>query len=168
MRFAVFWVVPVLLVSSLALAQSFIGAKRCQTCHEWEYQVWSKSPHAQAQVSLTADQLKDGKCNGCHTMVPTHLEEDKFAGVQCESCHGGGRYYFPQYVMKDRELSRLVGLTDPTPEVCQRCHNDSAPNIKPFDFASMWSKIDHSRAAREAAGKQAATESPHGDAATAR
>ncbi|MBC7794704.1 MAG: hypothetical protein H7Z43_13450, partial [Clostridia bacterium] len=77
--------------------------------------------------------------------------EEKYAGVQCESCHGGGRYYYPQYVMKDRELARLVGLVDATAEQCQRCHNEAAPSIKPFDFASMWAKIDHGRVAREAA-----------------
>jgi hypothetical protein len=156
MRFAFLWVIPVLFVSSLALAQTFIGAKRCKSCHEWEYQIWSKGPHAQAHLSLTADQLKDGKCSGCHTMVPTQPGEEKFAGVQCESCHGGGRYYYPQYVMKDHELARLVGLTDATPELCQRCHTESAPSIEPFDFERLWSKIDHSRAAREAAGKTAA------------
>lgn len=153
MRFAVLMGLAVLFGSSFAFGQTFIGAKRCQTCHEWEYQQWAKEPHAQAHLALTPAQLKDGKCNGCHTMVPAQLEEEKLAGVQCESCHGGGRYYYQSFVMKDRELARLVGLTDPTAEQCQRCHNESAPSIKPFDFAALWAKIDHGRAAREAAAK---------------
>jgi hypothetical protein len=148
-------VLPVVFMASLAAAQNYIGAKRCESCHPWEYQVWLSGPHAHAQRSLSAAELKDGKCNTCHTMVPSQLEEDKLAGVQCESCHGAGRYYYPQYVMKDRELARLVGLTDATAEQCQRCHNESAPSIKPFDFASMWAKIDHGRAAREAAAQGA-------------
>jgi hypothetical protein len=161
MRF-VWWALalPVFLVTSVAVAQNFIGAKRCETCHQWEYQVWLSGPHAHAQRSLSAAELKDGKCNTCHTMVPTQVDDEKFAGVQCESCHGGGRYYYPGYVMKDRELARLVGLVDPTAEQCQRCHNEAAPSIKPFDFASMWAKIDHGRAAREAAlREQSATSS---------
>ncbi|HSI06876.1 MAG TPA: multiheme c-type cytochrome [Myxococcota bacterium] len=158
----------VLFAASVAYAQTtFVGAKRCQTCHTWEYQVWAKGPHATARQSLTPEQLKDGKCNSCHTMVPAELEEQKFAGVQCESCHGGGRYYSPSFVMKDRELARAVGLVDPTAEQCQRCHNESAPSIKPFDFASMWAKIDHGRAAREAAAKQAAHEQQGDGQATA-
>lgn len=144
-------VLPVVLISSLAAAQNYIGAKRCATCHAWEYQVWLTGPHAHAQSALSATEVKDGKCNSCHTMVPTQPEEEKLAGVQCESCHGPGRYYYPTYVMKDHELARLVGMTDATAEQCQRCHNEASPSIKPFDFASMWAKIDHGHAAREAA-----------------
>lgn len=132
-----------------ARAQNHVGAARCKDCHAFEFEVWSKGPHASAHRALDAEQAKDAKCNGCHTLVPLD-ESPKFAGVQCESCHGAGRYYLPAFVMKDSELARAVGLIDPTEAVCQRCHTEAAPSIRPFDFATMWARIDHGRAAREA------------------
>lgn len=139
-----------------AAAENFIGAKRCQACHPFEFQQWAAGPHARAHTSLTPEQRKDSKCNSCHTMSPTELDNPKLVGVQCESCHGPGRYYHPPFVMKDRELARAVGLVDPTAAQCQRCHTEGAPSIKPFDFAEMWGRIDHGRAARQAWEKKQA------------
>ena len=48
------------------------------------------------------------------------------------------------------KLARAVGLVDPTSAQCMQCHTDSAPSIKPFDFDTMWAKINHGKAAREA------------------
>jgi hypothetical protein len=149
----------VLCAGTLARAQNYIGAERCKTCHEFEYQVWASGPHARAHLSLTEDQLKDPKCNNCHTM-PADQTEVGFIGVQCERCHGPGKYYHPSYVMKDKELARAVGLIDPQPVHCMQCHTDGAPSIKPFDFASMWAKIDHGRTARERAAKKKAEAAP--------
>ena len=130
------------------LAQSYVGAERCGECHAFAYEVWSTSPHAKAHLSLTPEQLKDGRCNNCHTQVED--ADARFAGVQCERCHGSGKYYQPTYVMKDRDLARAVGLVDPTPASCQQCHTEGSPSITPFDFKTMWSRIDHGKAAREA------------------
>lgn len=136
---------------------NYIGAARCKSCHEFEYQMWAKGPHATAHKSLTEQQLKDAKCSTCHTMLPEALTE-RFVGVQCERCHGAGRYYHPEYVMKDRELARAVGLVDVTAVHCQQCHTEGTPSVEPFDFVRMWAEIDHGREARklwEAAQKQA-------------
>ena len=65
------------------------------------------------------------------------------AGVSCESCHGGGQYYVAAYVMKDPELARLVGLSDPSEKGCRNCHDASSPSLKPFDFVSKLKAIDH-------------------------
>ncbi len=54
--------------------------------------------------------------------------------MTCETCHGGGQYYSPDYVMKDAELARLVGLVDPSEKSCRNCHDASSPSLKPFDF----------------------------------
>jgi hypothetical protein len=141
------------LSASATAADTYIGAERCKTCHEFEYTVWSSGPHARAHQSLTEEQLKDPKCNNCHTMA---VEKDAttLTSVQCERCHGAGKYYHPSYVMKDKELARAVGLIDPQPVHCMQCHTDGAPSIKPFDFAAMWAKIDHGKAAREKWEKQ--------------
>ena len=128
----------------------YIGAKRCGSCHSFAYERWKSGPHARAHQSLTAEQLADPKCNTCHAMVPEENAE-RFAGVQCESCHGPGKYYHPSYVMKDHELSRALGLAEPTAETCTQCHSQGVPTIQGFDFERMWSRIAHGERARAAA-----------------
>jgi hypothetical protein len=130
-------------------AQDFIGAEKCKSCHEFEFRVWSAGPHARAHQSLSPEQLKDPKCNSCHTMVPANLEAE-LLGVQCERCHGPGKYYHPSYVMKDKELARAVGLVDPIEQHCRSCHTEGTPSIRPFDFVRMWGSIDHGKKARQA------------------
>ncbi len=145
------WVILLGLVSAgtaVAQSASYIGAERCKSCHEFEFMVWSSGPHARAHLSLSEAQLGDPKCNTCHTITAGPAEVS-LTGIQCERCHGPGKYYHPSYVMKDKELARAVGLIDPQPVHCMQCHTDGAPSIKPFDFASMWAKIDHGSAARE-------------------
>ncbi len=140
----------VMLPASGSDAQSnYVGAERCKSCHAFEYRVWSQGPHAQAGGVLTAGQLKDAKCNTCHVTLAGD-EGGALPNVQCERCHGPGKYYQPSYVMKDRELARAVGLTDVGATTCSQCHTEGAPSIRPFDYATMWARIDHGRGAREA------------------
>ena len=63
--------------------------------------------------SLSDAQQKDARCLSCH--APDQAEQG-MADVTCETCHGGGQYYSPAYVMKDPELARLVGLRGPVRE----------------------------------------------------
>ncbi len=132
---------------SNAQAQNNIGASQCKSCHEFEYRVWAASPHAKAHVSLSDLQKRDAKCNTCHLMTADENGPEP-VGVECERCHGPGRYYHRRYVMRDRELSRFVGLVEQKPEQCLQCHTEGAPSIRPFDFATMWARIDHGREAR--------------------
>jgi hypothetical protein len=71
-------------------------------------------------------------------------------GVSCETCHGGGRYYQPAMVMRDKELARLFGLVDPTPQSCMACHGGQAPSLRPFDPKEAMQRIDHWTADRAA------------------
>ena len=64
-------------------------------------------------------------------------------GVQCETCHGGGRYYFAEYVMRDAELARLVGLQDPDEATCLSCHDSNTPRLVPFDYEAARERIRH-------------------------
>jgi hypothetical protein len=131
--------------SMASLAHGFVGAQRCGECHGFALRVWAASPHATAHRSLNAAQLADTRCNTCHSAGP--VTGGQFVGVQCESCHGPGKLYQPDYVMRDRELSRAVGLVDQQPAQCQQCHTQSAPSVSPFDYAALWALIDHSKAA---------------------
>jgi hypothetical protein len=134
-----------------------VGPESCKVCHRSVYENWKETPHARAQASLSPKQQKDGRCASCHSPE----QQKGTADVSCETCHGNGQFYLPRYVMKDAELARAVGLTDPSEKMCRKCHDASAPSLKPFDFAQKLKLIDHwstARAARKekaAAGKKA-------------
>ena len=120
----------------------YVGAVKCGSCHEAEYQAWLGGPHAKAHESLSPEQLNDAKCNTCHTLLPFNSDK-RFQGVQCEQCHGPGKVYHKDYVMRDKELARAVGLIVPQAAHCQGCHTADSPNIKPFDFDELWLRITH-------------------------
>ncbi len=127
------------------LAHGYVGAQRCGACHTFALRVWQASPHAHAHASLSGAQRQDARCTTCHSLGAP--ESPQFAGVQCESCHGPGKYYQPDYVMRDRELARAVGLVDTQPAQCLQCHTESAPSVAAFDYAAAWARVDHSKAA---------------------
>lgn len=126
--------------ASRAFAYDFLGAESCQSCHPDAYTTWKASPHARAKDVLSPTQQRDARCLSCH--APNDVDQRQ-AGVTCETCHGGGQYYSPRYVMKDPELARLSGLVDPTEKSCRACHDASSPSLKPFDFGAKLKAIDH-------------------------
>ncbi len=115
-----------------------VGAKRCGQCHKSAYEVWKTTRHSRANKALDSHQAKDPRCMQCHGTT-----SERTGGVQCEECHGPGKHYAYSYVMKDKVLSRLVGLNIPKHEVCGRCHTDSTPSIRTFDFSTMWGIVNH-------------------------
>ncbi|HZH04124.1 MAG TPA: cytochrome c3 family protein, partial [Myxococcaceae bacterium] len=123
-----------------AAAADFVGSESCKACHPDAYQAWGQSRHARAQESLNEAQQKDARCLSCHG---PNLADQRVAHVSCESCHGGGRYYNSSFVMKDPELSRLVGLVDPSEKSCRTCHDASTPSLKPFEFTEKLKAMDH-------------------------
>lgn len=135
-----------------ALAADFIGSENCKTCHPAAYDAWKDSQHSRAAAALTPKQQKDARCMSCHSP-----EQNRgFSDVGCEVCHGGGQFYAPRYVMKDAELSRAVGLVDPSEKMCVKCHDANAPALAPFKFADKLKLIDHWTAEREARKEKAA------------
>lgn len=121
----------------------YVGAHRCKSCHAAEFAAWEKSPHARAYDVLDTTARKNVRCLSCHTLVAEDTQLG-LAGVQCESCHGPGRHYTPDYVMRDKELSTLLNLVaKPDAASCQRCHTDAAPTMSPFDFATKRELIKH-------------------------
>jgi cytochrome c5 len=122
----------------LGPAAEFVGAERCGKCHKSAMEAWQKSAHRRAQQALSGKQVQDARCVRCHG-----VDVQKVAGVQCESCHGAGKTYARRYVMKDKELSRIVGLDPPSEKTCQRCHTESAPKIRASNFGEMLQRIAH-------------------------
>ncbi len=130
----------VLLFGGAAHAGDYIGARRCKGCHETQYAQWKKTPHAKAASSLSAAERRDPRCAACHSTSA----RDGLEGVQCESCHGAGRHYWPENIMRDRGLARAVGLTSGKERVtCNRCHTADSPRLRPFDIAAALKKVVH-------------------------
>jgi hypothetical protein len=134
----------------------FMGPESCKSCHSEAYNAWKQSKHARAQETLTPEQRKDIRCLSCHA---PNLKEQNVAAVSCETCHGGGQYYSPAYVMKDAELARRVGLEDPSERSCRSCHDSSSPSLKAFEFVEKLKLIDHWSAARAARAESARPDS---------
>ena len=145
--------VLMLLLASAAQASDLVGPVSCRTCHAEAYRIWSQSPHARAAEALTAQQRKQPLCLSCHSRDEQRSGQAEVAGVSCETCHGGGRFYQPAVVMRDKELSHLFGLVDPTPASCRVCHGGAQPSVKPFDVKEAMGRIDHWTADRKAGSR---------------
>lgn len=118
--------------------EEVVGAEVCKACHAEAFETWSKGPHARAAARLSKVQAADPRCQTCHAP----LAAEGLGGVQCESCHGAGSAYARSYVMRDTELVRLVGLEDPSPKVCARCHAE-APSLRTFEYEAARARIRH-------------------------
>ena len=151
-------------------AHEIVGAPKCKACHKTktgdQWKIWTESAHARAFETLASaaskkiaedrgigDPQQEEACLKCHTTrvflgvdVPVS-EKGKYAdneGVGCESCHGPGSDYKPGSIMKDPEAARAAGLVmESTAEACTRCHNETSPTFKPFDFEHRWAEIAH-------------------------
>jgi hypothetical protein len=129
-----------------------VGPETCKACHPAAYEAWRTGPHARAFDSLPERNRKDKRCLSCHAP----LIEEGFVAVGCETCHGAGGAYSARYVMRDRELSRAVGLLDPDEKVCGGCHNESTPSLTKFEYARKLPMIEHWNAERAAWKAEAA------------
>jgi len=150
---------------------TYIGAKKCKTCHKKELMgnqnaEWEKGKHAGAFETLKSeDAVKIGKekglaaaphespeCLKCH--VTAYGEPDTaFAkgplnaadGVQCESCHGPGSLYKKKKTMADHDKSVAAGMWEPDKDekICTTCHNDESPTFTDFNFEERKKEIAH-------------------------
>jgi hypothetical protein len=140
-----------LFAAAPAFASDLAGPASCRACHEEAYRIWAQSPHARAAESLAPEQRKMPLCLSCHSRDEQRSNRaDPVAGVSCETCHGGGRFYQPAEVMRDRELARMFGLSDAQAS-CLSCHGSGSASAQPFDLAGAMKRIDHwskDRAAR--------------------
>src|SRR5438874_3883777 len=133
----------VLALAAPAKASDLVGPESCRACHAEAYRIWSQGPHARAVDSLTADQRRSALCLSCHSRDEQRSNPaDPVAGVSCETCHGGGRYYQPANVMRDKELARLFGLTDAATN-CVACHGVGSASPQPFEVKAALGRIDH-------------------------
>ena len=148
-----------------AFASDLVGPASCRTCHAEAYRIWAAGPHARAAQALPAEQRNKPLCLQCHSRDEARAGQADVSGVSCETCHGGGRYYQPDVVMRDKELSHLFGLQDPTPASCMVCHGGASPSLKPFDVKEALPRIDHWTADRAARKEKSAERAPDQNAA---
>ncbi len=123
-------------------SSNLVGAHRCRGCHEQAYQTWKKSAHSRSYARLSSRDRKNPACLTCHTTgTASHLQ-----GVQCESCHGGGKYYILPEIMVDRKLARYVGLKVIKGAAgCTTCHKSPSTKLRKFHYPSLWRKIAHGK-----------------------
>lgn len=85
-------------------------------------------------------------------MTPSD-DNPALSGVQCESCHGAGRMYSPRYVMKDKELAKLLGLLPITEDQCAPCHTKDSPSVREFKFDEKLMLVRHKPHQESSPGK---------------
>ena len=126
------------LLLSPSWAGEYLGARQCGSCHPLQHMRWLKGPHAQASQHLAPNERREPRCTSCHTSsAPEGLH-----GVQCESCHGPGRYTWRPYIKQDRPLARALGFRrGDEPGLCQRCHTQDSPKAARFKLQEAMKQI---------------------------
>lgn len=133
----------------------YTGTAACGSCHNGpdhghQYDVWRRSPHARAWAVLSTpraaeiargmgvsgDPQQSGTCLKCHAPGP-YADE----GVGCEACHGAGKKYSTDAIMRDRAAARAAGLRPASLADCNGCHNPA--HGKAFNAAEAWKQIAH-------------------------
>lgn len=133
----------------------FTGAAACGACHRGpdhghQYDVWRRGPHARAwavlstpraaelarEMNVSGDPQQSQACLKCHAPGP-HADE----GVGCEACHGAGRKYSTDAIMRDPAAARAAGLKAVSLNDCNSCHNPA--HGRTFNAAEAWKKIAH-------------------------
>lgn len=141
----------------------YVGAQKCQSCHEEEHRIWLRTRHANAWKSLTdvANPPRDfdPECVGCHVVGWDGLQRfpyvDGFVtaestphlqNVGCESCHGPGEKHVAAELGDDEATMERIRaemrLGKSTKTTCYTCHD--ADNSPEFDFDVYYPLIDHS------------------------
>lgn len=112
---------------------TFVGSAACADCHEEEYEIWKKSPHAEAFASLDPANKRHGseRLKG----VPRMFDPE------CVCCHVTG--WNPQDVYRYRSgfINELFAADDEEREMapllvgsgCENCHGPGSRHIELID-----------------------------------
>jgi cytochrome c551/c552 len=109
-----------------AARRDWTGSAACGACHPKELAAWQATPHAQTRARFP-DRAPETRCLACHGTGDAPAGPAIAVEVGCETCHGAGAAYAPDDVMRDKSLSRALGLVDlSTPKLraaaCAGCH----------------------------------------------
>jgi len=90
----------------------YIGAARCQGCHEKQHEIWKRSNHSRAYLTLIKEkEAQNIDCIPCHNTGS--IAEGFLENVQCEACHGKGK----EHVEKNETMINKVDE-----KTCRKCH----------------------------------------------
>ena len=125
----------VLAGDATASRRDWTGSAACGTCHPKQLASWQKTPHATTSRRFT--QRPETRCLACHATGEAPAGPVVAVEVGCEACHGAGTAYAEDDLMRNRTVSRALGLRDlATPQarqaVCLECHARSTRG-KVFD-----------------------------------
>ena len=116
--------------------QSYVGNKKCASCHFEQYMTWKKSKHAKTFDDLPAKYKTEAACLKCHATghgTPSGFKDQattpELAGNGCESCHGAGSEHvkicqaFGAKKLSDEEKATAKGsIWHIRTNVCAECH----------------------------------------------
>lgn len=118
----------------------YLGATVCAQCHQPFAGQWRNTRHSGAFNTLEkVGKSKDPECVKCHTVG--YAKEGGFvsmavtpglAGVQCEACHGPGKWHIEDMSVPMRPINEAL---------CRTCH--TADNSPDFEFIKYLEKIRH-------------------------
>jgi hypothetical protein len=125
--------------------KNYMGAGQCGHCHEKQYEIWKKGPHAGAFKSLPASKRENINCLWCHaTDARDNFSSYKLKGVQCESCHGveseaGFSFKSSGFIEKHKRTLKVQNK-----KICIDCHSEErTPSIEPFKYEEKLKLIKH-------------------------
>jgi len=118
----------------------YVGATRCQKCHQEQYNQWKKTPHARKQ--------NDFHCTQCHTTgfaqyngFYNYKETPGMINVQCEACHGIGKLHVQSVErIKSGKLQAAI-LAPISEQTCTGCHTKTRD--PKFNYAQDLKKVRH-------------------------
>lgn len=127
------------------LVSRYAGADSCQKCHPQAYTIWKSTGHADALDTLKSkNNDKREECLSCHVVGWSRSDgyvnnelTPQMAGVQCESCHGGGVDHLK--ASRDKKASAISKGAGP--ETCLPCHTKE--NSPAFNYSTYLPKIKH-------------------------
>ena len=152
--------------------RKFVGSEKCGDCHTKSFEVWQKTPHAQATESLVhpgerteIPRHHDPECLSCHV---TGWEPQKFFPLQtgylglktspllhgsgCENCHGPGSAHVAAETEGQADEAKLAKLRQElrlplakAEQKCVECHdlNNSPAFHKDGAFEKYWKQVEH-------------------------
>jgi hypothetical protein len=118
-----------------AAKRDWSGTAKCGSCHPTQLASWQTTRHALTRDRFVAK--PQAKCLACHGTGEAPAGPTIAVEVGCESCHGAGAAYAEDDIMRNRTVSRALGLADlSTPKartsLCMQCHSRGTTE-KPFD-----------------------------------
>ena len=109
---------------------TYVGVKKCKTCHFKDYRRWKKMKHAGAWKTMEEKDKNRPNCYRCHVTgygkPGGYVSEEKtphLTGVQCESCHGPGSAHVEAGEKKEPK-EKSHSLINKIPQnTCVECHD---------------------------------------------